>query len=245
MTPGAVIHFHGFGLAFGGFAQPGNAVSPDIAAVAGEPVFLVDPGLGAFAHVAVTLRAIHARALDVGRVGEKDAVGLPRMAEPGDFPVLIHIFRDVFFLIFADAHGDLVAVDAAAVVGQSGKTAVITKIMAGCAPVIDQVHVNGMIEADGLLFFGIKQFGKDDPSKDETAHETGDKKEADDPWGIVICGGFRFGRRQRGLILSGFSGGVMLIRGAHEISMISAVGGKFKKIKKIYYRPVKKKSTKM
>jgi hypothetical protein len=55
--------------------------------------------------------------------------------------------------------------------------------MAALTPVVNLFDVQGMVEIYGLMFLGIKEFGKNTPSQDYTCCEADDEKE--DDW----CGG--------------------------------------------------------
>jgi hypothetical protein len=73
MTVGAVVHFHAIP---GILLEPAYILSPDVPAVSGDPIFLVNPGFGGLTDVAVACDTVHFGHFDMRGMGEKYTLGL-------------------------------------------------------------------------------------------------------------------------------------------------------------------------
>ena len=106
---GAIIHFHAIpGIAL----DSANVMTPDIAAIAGDPVFLIRLQAFGFANVTVAGNAVHATFFNVGGMGKKDAGWLPRIDQPRNFTAFLHILCNEVFFGLAFALHFFMAVDA-------------------------------------------------------------------------------------------------------------------------------------
>ena len=94
---GTVVHLHAIpGVLF----ETGDVPPPDVAAVTGDPVFLINPAGFRFADMSVTGDAVHFAHLEVRRVGEKDAVRLTRVDQPRHFAAFGNVLFDENPLVF-------------------------------------------------------------------------------------------------------------------------------------------------
>ena len=126
MALGAVVHFHPLPWLV---AKTGNVFPPDIAAVAGDAVFLINPGVFGFTNMTVALGALHLTGNHMGGMGEINAVRLARVNQPGHFPFGHHIFCYEFLLLFTGADDVFMALHAAFEVRNTGKASVFPEIV--------------------------------------------------------------------------------------------------------------------
>lgn len=157
VTIGTVIHSHAIRCEQG--------PSPDIAAVAGQTVLLVDFGRGGLSNLSVTGLAGQLCRLDVSGMGEKYAVGLPGVNMPGDVDLFFNIVMDEPFFVRSCFHHFPVTVTAGFDTGNTGKTTIRPESVTGFAALIGNSGVDSVIEIDGLTPAAVKQLGENDPAE--------------------------------------------------------------------------------
>ena len=106
--------------------------------------------------MAVTGDAVHLPHLDMGHMGEKYAIRLPGIHQPGNFPAFFDILGDKFFLFLTFPLHFFMAVNALGQFRYTGIGAVFPEEMTAFTTLINQFVVKDMIELNGLFFVGIK-----------------------------------------------------------------------------------------
>lgn len=189
----AVVHFMRSAVLC--FAEPEHALTPDIPAVAGDPVFLIFAKGGGVSYISVACLALHFSTLYMGGMGEKYIVRLLCIYMPGHFLVLFNIFLYEFFFGRTGGHGVHVTVFAFIQTGGAGEAAVIPEEVAGIAGT-QLFYMHPVVELNRLLLGGVKQFWKGKPAGEYADNESDQEKNKYDPAGgppvgsgrlVVMC----------------------------------------------------------
>jgi hypothetical protein len=175
---GAVVHLHpvpGVGL------ETRDVLAPDIPAVSCDTVLLVHLQGGGISDVAVAGFAVHSCGFDMGGVGKEDAVGLPRIDQPGDLSARHHVFVDEDGFIFGVPLDILMAFDALSEFRDTGIAAVFPEVVAAFTPFTHQLVVQPVVEIERLAFLGVKKFWENDPPYNQARDKSDDEKKKRKP----------------------------------------------------------------
>jgi hypothetical protein len=174
MTFRAIIHFHAIpGIKF----DPRDVFAPDIPAVARNPIGFIRLEALRLTDVAMAGNTVHLPHLDMGHMGEKYAVRLPGIHQPGHFSVFENVLVDEFGLLFTFPLDLFMAINALSQLRDPGIGAVFPEKMTAFATVIDLLVVQKMIKLNRLLFPGVKKLREDDPPEHQAGHQPEYKKQ--------------------------------------------------------------------
>jgi hypothetical protein len=146
----------------------------------------------------------------MGHMGEKYAVRLPGVHQPGHFPVFENVLVDEFGLLFTFPLDLFMTIYALGQLGDPGIGAVFPEKMTAFTTVIDLFVVQEMIKLNRLLFPGVEKLRKDDPPEHQAGHQPEYKKQGNGtPGTLAGFGLLRVGRRGSGLLVLSFCGNLV------------------------------------